>query len=212
MSAVGDIYQVSAAGTIFGQRVLLTQNYIIVAQDASAPDNVVSTSLNLKVSGVAVLGGDVLESKYLALLPPEYTLDFWQAQKVYPIRQAYRRLARAVAGTHAASTEATNQAAVITLRTDTAGRSQIANKHIGPIPQDVAVQDSGLLTAAYKALMTTFANALLEQIDLDIDLNTVSLYPCIYHVGEVPTSSPLTNHVIGDTVRVMRRRTVRVGE
>jgi len=212
MSAVGDIYQVSARGTVFGQRILFTTNYIITAQDASVPDNILSTALALAVSDFPVTGSDLLESVYLALLPPEYTLAAWRAQKVDPLRQAYREAAVNNAGTHANSTETANQAAVITLRTDTAGRSQIASKHIGPIPQDVAVQDSGLLTVAYKGLMEDFASALLQTIALAPGGTNVELFPCIHHVGGAPASSPLTNYVIGDTVRVMRRRTVRVGE
>jgi len=205
---VGDIFQVSFKGSIFGTRILLVHHYR--ASTVPAGLGVIDATEELLDGVRAGVGGDdLLETDYLACLPPEYALDQIVAQLV---SSRYRRLVynAGTTGTHAASTEASNQAAVITLQTDNAGRSQISNKHIGPLPQDVSVQDEGELTVAYKTILGTLLVGLLTPVS-QIG-GTLIFDPVIWHKNEVVNFSMLSAGYVQDTLRTMRRRTLFLGE
>lgn len=208
-AVVGDMFLLTANGVYAQQRIMLTHNYRLIAID---PGITVELATSTLIKGVraGAGGSDLWETKYLAALPPQYTLDNWQAQLIEPQRFVPVNFTRNVAGTHAGDTETGNQAAVITLRTEKSGRNQVSNKHIGPIPQDVAVQDDGLVTAAYKTILGTLATALLANYQ---DAATGAIFqPVInHHTSPVVTYDPLKTYVLGSTLRVMRRRTVGLG-
>jgi len=206
---VGDIYQIAAVGRAFQQRVILTHYYRLSAIDPDVSDTAARDSLVLGVSD-GVGGGDVLESTYLALLPPEYELDYWRGQLISPNRMAYVNYNRDMPGTHADSARTVNLGAALTLRTDEAGRKEHCTKHIGPVPESAAVMVAGEFSAAYKALCVTFIGSLLSQV---IDAAIGATWdPIIYNPGTVPNYGVPVNGFVGDTVRVQRRRTVGLGE
>jgi len=149
---------------------------------------------------------------YLACLPSQYELDSIRGQIIAPNRRVYSETLRGVPGTHLDTLETANLASVITLRTAFAGRNQVGNKHIGPIPSSGAVMTLGELTGAYKTLLTTLAGALMASI-VPAGIAAVAR-PCIYHPdGAVPPNTDwVESAIVGETVRVMRRRTVRLGE
>jgi len=202
--ALNDLFAVTAVGECFNQRIMLTAHYAVIVVGTSTVEAVVTSDL---IDSVRAGGGqDVLESDYLACLPPEYNLVRWVAQKIAPVRYAYQFLNRGEVGTHANSTETANQAGVITLRTVLAGRQNISNKHIGPLPQDVAVQDSGLLTVAYKALLNTLGVQMVTQITGG---GTATQWaPVVRHNSPLNSFTYLSQTANGDTVNTMRRRTV----
>jgi len=208
---VGNIYQVTFKGTYNAQRILLVHTYRVAAVDALVTDEQAATVI---INGVrdGAGGGDLIETKYLACLPAEYELESIRAQQIAPNRFVYHEQLRNTPGTHAEVGETGNLAGVITLRTERAGRDQVSNRHIGPIPSTGTVQVLGELTGAYKTLLSTLATALLQSwsfITPDITFN-----PVIYHKSDAvpPLFDKLTTAIIGDTVRTMRRRTVRLGE
>lgn len=205
---LADVWRVSAEGVWDLQQIRLSQHYIVSSVTGTVPDTTLSALLLAKLNG-GMGGGDLFESKYLACMPPSYTLTRWVVQKIYPTRLKYESLARGAAGTHAFDTATGNQAAVITGQTPFAGRSEVSNKHIGPIPQDSSVQDSGMVAAAYKALLTTLAGAFNSSITSVAP--AVQLDPGIYHrTGGIRFTS-YYQMTVQDTLRVMRRRTVGVG-
>lgn len=207
-ATAGALYAVQALGTCFGQRIMLTHSYALTQVVGVVAENVALQAL-LDAIGNGVGGGNIIETKYLACLPDSYLLDEWRGQQVRPFRTAYRSNARAVVGTHAGNSEATNQSVAITLRSDVAGRWALGTKKIGPIPQDITVQDNGLITGAYKTLLETLGAALLGTVVAA----GCTWEPCIIHpVGEHLGSTPLTSQIVQLTLRTMRRRTVRVGE
>lgn len=210
-AGAGDVYSVNWVGSIFSQRIMLTTVYEILTVNAGVePSSVRSAMLNELCNAG---GGDLVESDYLACLPPSYTLERVTAQPTFPIRLVYEDLIRGVAGTHAADTEASNQAACITFQTEYAGRDQVSNKHIGPIPQGATVQANGELTNAYKALLTTLGDSLTSNIVVAaLGLN---MFPVIFHPNVVPPVSHtdrLQEFFVHSEIRTMRRRTLRVGE
>jgi len=175
--------------------------------DVVGTSNVEQTVSEDLIDAMRAAGGsDILETLYLACLPPQYTLLRWTAQKIAPVRYAYQYLTRDAAGTHASGTETANQAAVITLRTKLAGRKDISNKHIGPIPQAATVQADGLIVAAYKTLLNNLGIAMVQQISTP-GTDTVFL-PCVRHNDPPNSLTVLFQAAVGETVNVMRRRTV----
>jgi len=206
--AVGDIIRVAAVGECFGQRIMLTQNYGVQQITGPQPElDVVNELMNeIRAGG----GGDLYESLYLACLPVDYELLYWQIQKTNPVRYAYVRTNRNTPGTHAGACEETNLAAVITMSTLLAGRDQVANKHIGPLPGGATVRVDGELAIAYKNLLDTLGTALASIVLLPV--TGVTLAPCIPHAAPLGTYTTIHDNTTQDTIRVMRRRTVRVGE
>jgi len=201
---VGDIVLVSWRGLCFGQRIILTHTYrVSVAPD---PESTVWQNLDSIIDAVDVGGAADITTNYLALLPAAYGLNEIRAQRVYPIRSAYFSKAKAEEGGHAGAATVANDAAAVTLRTDYAGRNQIATKHIGPVPD--AASASGLIVTAYKTLLTAFATDLLLTPAFG---TTGSLIPIIYHRA-TNGHSDVVSYRLGDQSRTQRRRTVGVGE
>lgn len=210
-AVVNDVLLITYKGTAAGQRILLTTTYKITVVPTPMDANVfVNAAIDAVRAGVG--GGDLVETKYRACLPPEYELDSIRGQIIAPNRRVYAEQLRGVPGTHLDTMETANLAAVITLRTAFAGRNQVGNKHIGPLPSAGAVMVLGELTGAYKALLTTLATALMSNI-VPVGIAAVAR-PVIYHAdGAVPPNTDwVESAIIGETVRVMRRRTVRLGE
>lgn len=205
--AVNDLFRVDLMGFCFNQRIILTHSYALSTVTGVHTESAASLALG----GALIVGGTAdLVSPYAALLPPQYTFDRIRVQKVAPVRFRYENTVIVGTGTHAANTEATNQAAALEFHTALAGRDQVGVKHIGPIPQDVTVQDSGELTAAYKTLLQTLAtNMKLSPSALGGNLVWT---PVIAHKTPVGSFTIITNNLVQETIRVMRRRTVRVGE
>lgn len=206
--AVGDLIRVAAVGEAFGQRIMLTQNYGVQNIVGPQPElDVINELLNeLRAGG----GGDLYETLYLACMPTDYSLSYWQAQKTNPVRYAYGRIMRGSAGTHAGPCEESNLAAVITMTTLLAGRDQVSNKHIGPLPGGGTVRNEGEIVIAYKNLLDTLGTALVATVTLAG--TGVTLVPCIPHAAPLGTYTTIFDHTVQEQIRVMRRRTVRFGE
>lgn len=207
---VGNIYLLTFLGQYAEQRIMFTQTYRISAVGPVVTDGLAAITL---IKGVrAGAGGlDLLESKYLALLPETYQLDTIRAQQIAPNRFVMHDVTRLAAGTHPEACDTANLAATITLRTDWAGRDQVGVKHIGPIPTTDVVTQQGEISAAYTVKLNTFGTALLNSYS---DLATeLTFDPVIYHPIESvpPLYDKVTSYTLGTTTRVMRRRTVRVG-
>jgi len=209
--SLNDVVLVTYKGEAAGQRILLTTTYkVTTVADPTEVNAFCEEVLDEVCNGAG--GGDLVESKYLACLPSQYDLQTVRCQIIAPNRRVYYERIRNQPGTHAENMETTNLAGVITLRTDFAGRNQVGNKHIGPLPATGAVMSAGELTGAYKTLLGTLATALMSNLTLAA-IGAVAK-PVIYHGGD--TVPPLTDWIktaiVGETVRVMRRRTVRLGE
>lgn len=205
--AVNDLFRIAAVGSAFGQRIMLTHAYQVVGIDPNQSELTVTTAILEALRGGG--GGDLFETEYLACLPVDYTLDYWYAQKVAPVRYRYAKHTRGVTGTHADGCETANQAAVLTGTTVLSGRSQISNKHIGPIPQSANVQANGLVAAAYKAKLSALG-AKMDNGLVDAAIG-LSMFPVIIHPTPATSSTLIIDFQPQDTIRVMRRRTVGLG-
>lgn len=199
------LIQVSLRGTCFGQRIIFTHWY---RANGAGPGASYTADLNLILDRLVPGGIDTFIPAYLACLPQQYTLTHIRAQAIRPVRSVIvERTIVGGDGTNVNAATTANDAATITFRTDLGGRNQVSVKHIGPTPDAAAL--NGLVTNAYAALLTSLAQ------DLDDSFAPVGwvggLVPIVPHVLNNGYND-ITSWVVGDTARVMRRRTVRVGE
>lgn len=205
--AVNDLFRWAAFGTVFNQRTMLTGHYALSVAPPNIDEQTATLALLDRLWGGS---GDQFETELRAVMPPDWTLDKWEAQKIAPVRYRYQSVQVGVAGAHASTTEATNQAATIEFHTALAGRDQIGVKHIGPIPQALTVQVDGKLAPAYRTLLQTLADEMKAAVThVGTGLTWV---PVIAHKANPGSFTIITNNVVGDTIRTMRARTVGRGE
>lgn len=206
MLVANDIVQVNWRGLCFGQRIILDTTYVVLSnfpvinsffQDAT------------KIVDLLAVGGAIdVQTAYLACLPPQYTLEEVRVQKINPGRSAYFSAGFVGAvGTNAGAATVANDAACITLRTQQSGRSQVANKHIGPVP-DVA-NVAGLLTVGYKTTLSALGGKLV--VSGTPPTTGALIAPTIFHRATL-TNDLVQQFLLGQQGRVQRRRTVGVGE
>lgn len=207
--AVGDIVSMSFSGVCLGQRILLTHNLRVTT--AASGSTTVQQDLTALAEYVDPAQPARIGEAYLACMPSNYTLSYVQTQALYPTRSAYWREVYGEVGTFdGPAATAPNLAGVITLGTALAGRRQIANKHVGPLSPDG--YNAGLIGATQLAAFETFASYLRAIIAIP---TSCTYTPIVYHrTGDGPAAKfdNVTRSTIQNTVRVMRRRTVGLGE
>lgn len=209
----GDIVQISLRGRIFGQRILLTRFYkVTVPSDAALTVEQELAGLLAGINATIPAGGNELVSKYLTVMPNNYSLETIRAQLVWPNRSVLVEQIADQTGQSLGAATVSNTAVVITMRTAKAGRNQVSNVHIGPV--DNEVYSAGFVTGpakpSYNLLGVRLAIPLTSQ-----NIGGCTTVPVIYHAGqELPQliSDDIRTHVLQDTIRVMRRRTVGLGE
>lgn len=200
---INDLFQVRAIGECFGQRIMLTHHYYVYNVFGAPAESTTTTELLDEIRAAG--GGDVWETLLRAVMPIEWNLVRWEAQKIKPVRYVFQSVTRAVAGTHAGTTDTANQSASLCFTTALAGQSQKSIKKIGPIPQGAATQDAGLLTAAYKVLLAALGNGMLQPI---VGALGTEWHPCVPHPLPVGSFTELQSFTVEDTIRGMSRRTV----
>lgn len=204
--AVGDIIRVTWNGVCFNQRVMMVHDYRIKTVDAGSDILAIQDDL---LDELAASGGDQLETRYAECLSTSYTgLVIW-AQRIAPVRMRRSELPMTATGSAGAS-ELTNVQAAVSFNTIFSGRNQQAVKKIGPIPTVTTMVDNGVLTTAYKDLLSLFANSFLNTINLTTP--AVELKPVVYHKPPAsPNYDELNDFTLGQEARVIRRRTVGLG-
>lgn len=204
--AVNDIVQVSYRGTCLGQRIMLVTSWRVTA---TASINSVATDLQSVVSRFNQnLAGDPRPT-YLACMGQNYTLNEVRAQRIYPTRSRFETATPSVIGTIAEDVTAVNVAGVVTRVTADAGRSQVANSHLGPPPPTRYSQ--GAVTIGYATVMSAWAAT--WNANLFTTIPVIDLAPTIFHRASVtPKWSDIIGSRVQTTLRTMRRRTVGLGE
>lgn len=199
----GSIVEATFSGTHSGQRILNVYHYR-VSQISTLPYNDEMDQFILQFGSLAAGG---MRRTLLDCMPANYTLQQMVAQGVFP--QRFRRDVTVVnnAGTRGDAI-APNIAAVVTLHTERAGRSQIGGKHfITGSENDVVL---GIIQAGLLANMQLHANACV--LPLTATAGGGVYTPVIFHRNTPATpSTDLVGGFPQETSRVMRRRTVGLG-
>lgn len=200
--AVNDRVQVSIWGLCFNQRIILSHWYKVTQVNGdprTVTQDLLAIIAKLKDGGPA----DIV-TPYLACLATQYIPQTIRVQKITTPRSAYQSANIAAGTPEGQDATVANDSAVLTLRTDRAGRSQISNKHIGPVPD--AASAAGLVTNAWRAKLAVLGVALLSEVTFG---ETGSMVPVVPHPNG--SADQLVGQIIGETSRVQRRRTVGIG-
>lgn len=206
--AMNDIVMLAFRGTCSNQRILFTQFYR-VSQPASGSITVVQDLQGIAAAQDGTSDQPLLYN-YIGCMANTYTCNAVRAQRVYPTRSVAVDVARSLAGANTQAAEATNLAAVITLRTAKAGRSQVSNKHIGPLPN--GSYTLGNISTSYQTDLGDLGNSIIAPL---VTAGFSTLTPIIYHKnGDGPAAKydDMISMVVQTTARTERRRTLRIGE
>jgi len=205
--ALGDVIQLSLRGTLFGQRILNILHYsVAVVGTGTEYDQLSILTSNFVTDAFAT----PLRGTFLGSLAPQYTLDEVRAQRVYPTRTVYAYTLDGGVGLYATGCEICNVAASMEKRTLTAGRMGIGRIQLAGIP--TAVMNDGELTAGYlTGPLADLATSLLSSLTTTAPVVTYT--PCLFNpTAPVNKFSPIFSIIPQTSIRVMRRRTLRVGE
>lgn len=201
--AVGDVVALTYGGTYASQQIRYNLHYqVTVAGSSTSPE----LDLQAMADNFAAPGTNTLTAALQACHVDSFNFDFVTAQRVSPTRTIRLVKLASFPGTIGNVGEPPNVAAVITKRTLTAGRRGIGSLHLTGVDQ-TAITD-GLITnlVNYAALLP------LLSAGRSVGAVTMSVDPGLFNPTRPPTFfSRLFDCAIQDTVRVMRRRTVRVG-
>lgn len=201
------VISVNFDGRANGQQILLTTHWrLSVDGGATDPDmdelfTAVDTFWRTPATG--------LYDTYAGCLNVTTTVPLVWFQAIHPTRYVRVPFPGPATGLVVEGELPQNVAAVCTLQTDAAGRTEVANKHIGGIP-DTFVTD-GLITVAGKAAINSLAASLKTTQTVTIGAFDYDLVPLIFHRANPALSPVITRGYAQDTSRVMRRRTVGQG-
>lgn len=205
-ATVGDRMDIRLYGRISGQTTISTFSYLADNGTGPVPINEV---VNDWMVNWQAAGG--LIEKFAACCPVNW--EAWQIQ--FQLAKTAARMAAqtrsiSVFGTSGAQARVPNVAAVILRRGDLASRDNVSTLHI-PLAPDALLTSEGLVTAAFKTIAQDLIIKLDDLVSVTGDGNNLEWFPCIPHGPFAASNSPITEFLLKDTTRVMRRRTVGLG-
>jgi len=205
--AVGDIIECSFVGDAFNQTILNILHFRVLT--AATGTTTVQSDSQATAEAIAITGSSDLASLMLPLLSNSYTMESVRAQDVFPIR--YAPVLVDSIGTGSAGTgERTNDAGVISKQTRLSGRDQVGSIHLGPLATGSV--DAGFMTPTWLEAAQTLADAMEVVIS---PVSGLTMEPVLWHRTKTVLqnySDRVTNCTPRESARVMRRRTVRVGQ
>lgn len=202
--AAADKVMLTFVGTLCGQRVLNTFPLVVTAI-TGAPT--VADSFDALLAKITAI--NELKAKFLACCPSNYTLIYIWIQKVYPVRIRKLIYSGAGIGTWDSAANTPNMAGVITRYGEIANRHGIGSLHV-PISQGSDTVVDGYLTDDIKTPLSALSLKIEGFVSTAAPAVTYghSLFPT--PVSGLPV--PVVDTAVQITARVMRRRTVGVGE
>jgi hypothetical protein len=200
---VGDIVQVRFEYTHFAQKMFNVLNY--KCSTGAGAGNIASETQAIAdlIAGNGTPGS--LVDPLVAILPATVTIDRVIVQDIAPTRWAYRFKTVGRTGARGDAPSA-NVDAVVTKRTDEAGRSKQGNFFLPGVASEDMIE--GFITAGFQAAIITN----LAFLKLNITTPSAGVYfPIIYN--QLTTAfTPITSFYVHPEVRVLTRRTVGRGE
>jgi len=204
---INDIVAVTIVGSFEQQ----TYENVLHYRADNPPDNTESyeQGLNALIASIKNDIGSAVITEYLPVIGANAGLDYIQAQRVYPTRDFYVRVNEAQPGTHAGDCLTGNISGVITKQSEKAGRGRSGSFHTFAVPE--GTYEKGTFLAAYLTLLDELGDAieLNQRTFAGLDVWWPGMYSPTAGAGD--NWSGIVNTTAQDTVRVMRRRTVRVG-
>lgn len=195
------VFSATIEGDFLGQQVMTVFHYAYLAE-ASAPHADVMAALTELVEAV-----DGLYEDYQDIVPLNLNNMIIRYQRISPVRYAQEVSTPASREGQRAIAYQANIATVVTRQAEMAGRGYVSNLHIpGGSEGD---QLGGYITDAFKALVDVFAEESTRTIN--VGAGGGKLVPVAFKRSNPAASPQLVTAYTQDTVRVMRRRTLRQG-
>lgn len=203
--SVGDVIRVVYFQRLFGQRI--DSVFHLRCTVAPAPGTTEAQAL----LNIAIRFSDPtfpLLMFWAPLVGPSLLFDEVRAQKVWPNRSVYQKFAIGTTGTNADDATTANVAASIEKRTLHPGRKGIGRWQIAGVPATKII--SGALAPSYLTSLSGLAGALVGDQSITSDSSKYRF--CLWNGGAITSDDDMFDPQPKDTVRTMRRRTLRVGE
>lgn len=200
-----DVLQCSFRMSIYGQRLLIVRHLLF--QGAGLQNQTIPEALEVLADGLVLNNNLDWFDKIRPALPSNLSVDSFRTQRVRPERSVMHEKIIAQGGTYGTAAKTANIAAGLTFRTAKGGRNQVSTVHFGPVP-DMAYEN-GRLLQTYVNVLAEVGDILTQPIDFTVGLGGI-MYPCILHRDG--NTDIIRSHVVQNTLRTMRRRTVGVGE
>lgn len=201
--SVGDVVALTYEGTYDGQQIRYVLHYRVSTAGSSTTPELDLDAMSANFSNPT---SNTLTGMLRANHVNAFNFDAVVAQRVFPTRTIAMRTLSSFPGTIGQPGLPANVAAVITKRTLTPGRRGLGSIHLSG-------QDAGAVTnSEWTSLvnLTSLADQLL--LTRTIPAVTMSVEPGLFNPTILPQAfSRLFDCPVQPTVRVMRRRTVRVG-
>lgn len=153
------------------------------------------------------------------MMSDEVNMNLITVQIVYPVRYRLSQIVTTLPGLIAEPCNAQNVQATFTKLGDLGNRHNVGAWHQGGLPESSYV--AGLLSAGASGALTNLANAFLAQQTYVVAGSSTTFGPVILNKTPIPDTDPVKYQISGrtgvsavvprDTIRVMRRRTLRVG-
>lgn len=201
---VGDTVMVSHVGSLCGQRTINTFYYRVAATAPAADMNAALLSFH------AALGvSPELRFRFLGATPNNYTLTQAWYQVIHPLR--YRKVVVGVnqGGQFLDNAATANVQASITRASELAGRTHIGGVRI-PCGTTTASTDNGIITGPLKAKLDDLAIAMALTVITTVA--PVCTFAPLIGLSADGFQREMAFAFAQDTTRVIRRRTVGLGE
>lgn len=207
----GAVLELAYAGRHDGQRTLNILHFGITTISGATEVDGDSVILGLLAEGYNTeTPGEWLHT-YLSCISSDFALEFIRSQWVSPTRWSYTTHVPAIAvGLVAQLSMPANVSGVITKRTLLPGRHNIGSLHLPCVPKNEV--EGSMLSTDQRTNMSDLAILSVDVNNITVGAATVTVSPLIFN-ALVPASSQVwLSNVIQPEVRIMRRRTVGVGE
>lgn len=203
--AVGQTYLFTFRGDMSNQVILNTFMY-----NTTGIGTAVTTQDIINDCITFMKTANNLVQKFLACMPSEYTLVQEWGQVVFPARFAKQTFTDGNIGTSGFSNETANQATTIERRGDLANRASVGSLHL-VCPTAISVASAGIITdVGYLSALQSFANQML--VTLTGAVTGCTLVPVLFNTRNPGVAARrITQAIPTNEIRVMRRRTVRLG-
>lgn len=202
---VNSIVQISYEMRMYNQRMLTTLHYRVAVPSSTI---IIADEMEDLAERFRTNGANDIFTAFAKVIPIQVSIQNVVAQPIYPVR--YRRVVLDISGTgQGEGSTVPNVQAALTFYTIFSGRNQVGGVRI-PAPPVEAEQ--GVWNVLYKNFLNDLADKLTTFVS--VTAGGGSYTPVVYHRS--PNANPKYTDLAGgfaqDTSRVMRRRTVGVGE
>lgn len=209
--ALGAILELSLVGRHAAQKTLNVLHYGISDMTGGPTvdgDLITDSLLNTYWNN---LGPGGILGKYLSCISDDFTLERIRTQWIHPTRYSFTEIVpEEQIGAVVDPALPPNVSAVLGKRNESVGRHNRGSIHLPAVPSSWV--ENGLLTTASLAPHQELILMLKNSLNVTVGSGTATLRPLIFNQTTPADSAGVSEMVAMPTIRIVRRRTVGVGE